>query len=161
MPSSAATAPARPLGPCITWQCRRTVDICDRLRADGAEPIIVEKTGLTIDPLFSATKARWLLEQIPDGVARASNGELCIGTVDSWVVWNLTGGAVHVCDATNASRTQLCDVKAGAWDDQLLEVFGVPLAALPAIRPSSDIAGVTRPHDGIAGDIPIASLISS
>jgi glycerol kinase len=152
-------ATGRPLGPCITWQCRRTVDICDRLRADGAEPIIVEKTGLTIDPLFSATKARWLLEQIPEGVARAANGELCIGTVDSWVVWNLTGGAVHVCDATNASRTQLCDVKAGAWDDQLLEVFGVPLAALPAIRPSSDIAGVTRPHDGIAGEIPIASLI--
>lgn len=152
-------ATGRPLGPCITWQCRRTVDICDRLRADGAEAVIAEKTGLTIDPLFSATKARWLLDHIDDGLARATNGDLCVGTVDSWIVWNLTGGVMHVCDATNASRTQLCDVHAAAWDDRLLDMFGVPRAALPAIRPSSEVVGVTRSLDGIAGDIPIASLV--
>jgi glycerol kinase len=152
-------ASGRPLGPCITWQCRRTVEMCDRLRAGGAEPGIVEKTGLAIDPLFSATKARWLLGHIDRGVERAANGELCAGTVDSWIVWNLTGGAAHVCDATNASRTQLCDVKAGAWDDRLLETFGVPRAALPAIRPSSGIVGATCRLDGIAADVPVAALI--
>jgi glycerol kinase len=152
-------ATGRPLGPCITWQCRRTADLCDRLRADGVEQTIVEKTGLAVDPLFSATKARWLLDRIPDGRARAANGDLCIGTVDSWIVWNLTGGVAHVCDATNASRTQLCDVNAAAWDDRLLDIFGVPRAALPSIRPSSGVVGIARALEGVASDIPIASLI--
>ena len=152
-------ATGRPAGPCITWQCRRTGEICDRLRADGVEAIVAGKTGLAIDPLFSATKARWLLEAIPDGAVRAANGELCIGTVDSWIVWSLTGGAAHVCDATNASRTQLCDLTSGAWDAQLLDIFGVPGRALPEIRPSSGVVGVTQKSDGVPGNVPIASLI--
>jgi glycerol kinase len=109
--------------------------------------------------LFSATKARWLLESIPNGQARASAGELCLGTVDSWVAWTLSGGAAHVCDATNASRTQLCDLATGAWDEELLGLFGVPRAALPEIRPSSGIAAVTSGTDGIPAGVPIASLI--
>ena len=152
-------ATGRLQGPCITWQCRRTSGMCDRLRADGVGAVVAEKTGLAIDPLFSATKARWLLDHTKDGLARAADGALCIGTVDSWIVWNLTGGAVHACDATNASRTQLCDLTAASWDDQLLEVFGVPRAALPMIRPSSDVVGVTRGVDGLAAGIPIAALI--
>lgn len=152
-------ATGRPAGPCITWQCRRTAEICDRLRAGGVETMVTQKTGLPIDPLFSATKVRWLLDTIPDGAARASNGELCIGTVDSWIAWNLTGGAAHVCDATNASRTQLCDLTSGEWDDELLDAFGVPRRALPEIRPSSGVVGVTRGADGIPDGVPIAALI--
>jgi glycerol kinase len=152
-------ATGRPLGPCITWQCRRTAEICERLRADGAEPIVVRKTGLTLDPLFSATKVRWLLNEIPRGDARAARGELCAGTVDSWVVWNLSGGSVHACDATNASRTLLCDLATRAWDDELLALFGIPREVLPSIRPSSGIVGTTRPTQGLPGDVPIASLI--
>jgi glycerol kinase len=152
-------ATGRPAGPCISWQCRRTVEMCERLRADGVEPLVARKTGLTLDPLFSATKARWLLESIPNGQARASAGELCLGTVDSWVAWTLNGGAAHVCDATNASRTQLCDLATGAWDEELLGLFGVPRAALPEIRPSSGIAAVTSGTDGIPAGVPIASLI--
>ena len=148
----------RPAGPCITWQCRRTTEICDRLRAGGVEPLVVRKTGLALDPLFSATKARWLLEKIPDGQERAAAGELCLGTVDSWIVWNLTGRAAHVCDATNASRTQLCDLASAAWDKELLEIFGLPPEALPAIRPSCGVVGTTT-ASGLPGDVPIASLI--
>ena len=151
-------ATGRPAGPCITWQCRRTAEICDRLRTEGVEPLIAEKTGLALDPLFSATKARWLLDAIPHGQARAADGDLCIGTVDSWIVWNLSGGAAHVCDATNASRTQLCDLATGTWDERLLEVFGIPRAALPEIRASSGVAAVTSAA-GLPEGIPIASLI--
>jgi glycerol kinase len=152
-------ATGRPTGPCVTWQCRRTADLCDRLRAGGAAAIVERKTGLTIDPLFSATKARWLLDRVPNGSARAEAGELCVGTVDSWVVWNLTGGSVHACDASNASRTQLCDLQSRAWDDELLALFGIPRAALPVIRPSSGVAGSTRGVPGIPDGVPIAALI--
>jgi glycerol kinase len=152
-------ATGRPLGPCITWQCRRTAEMCDSLRARGIEPLVVERTGLTIDPLFSATKARWLLDSVDDGLARAAAGDVCIGTVDSWIVWKLTGGAAHVCDATNASRTQLCNLATGAWDDRLLDAFGIPRAALPGIHPSSEVVGVTRGIDGMDDGIPIASMI--
>jgi glycerol kinase len=152
-------ATGRPAGPCVTWQCRRTADICDRLRAEGAGPIVEDRTGLTLDPLFSATKARWLLDHIPDGPARAAGGELCIGTIDSWVVWNLTGGRVHACDATNASRTGLCNLDARAWDDELLAIFGIPRQALPSIHASSGIVGATRGVPAVPDDTPIASLI--
>jgi glycerol kinase len=147
-----------PVGPCVVWQCRRTSAMCDRLRADGAEPLIARKTGLTIDPLFSATKARWLLDQIDDGHARAAAGDLCIGTIDSWVLWNLTNGAVHACDSTNASRTQLCDLASGDWDTELLALFGIPRVALPEIRPSSSVFGTTARVGALAAGIPIAAL---
>jgi glycerol kinase len=149
----------RPIGPCVIWQCRRTAPLCADLRAQGLEPLVQRKTGLAIDPLFSATKARWLLDHTPDGHARAANGDLCVGTVDSWLLWNLTGGAVHACDVSNAARTQLLNLQTAAWDPELLEVFGIPAAALPRVGPSSGIFGVTVPAGELPGGVPVASLI--
>jgi glycerol kinase len=148
-----------PVGPCIVWQCRRTTPACECLSSSGLEPKIRAKTGLPIDPLFSATKARWLLDHTPDGHARAASGDLCLGTMDSWLLWQLTGGAVHACDVSNASRTQLLDIGRGAWDAELLDVFGIPLAALPRVVPSSGVAGRTAATGALAAGIPIASLI--
>jgi glycerol kinase len=149
----------RPIGPCVVWQCRRTAPLCADLRARGLEPLVQQKTGLTIDPLFSATKARWLLDHVPDGHARAANGDLCVGTVDSWLLWNLTGGAVHACDVSNAARTQLFSLERATWDEELLEVFGIPAAALPRVGPSTGIFGVTVPAGELPGGVPVASLI--
>lgn len=148
-----------PVGPVVVWQCRRTAPACEQLRRDGHAAMIAARTGLAIDPLFSATKARWLIEQVPDGLARARAGDLCLGTIDSWVVWNLTGGRAHVCDATNASRTQLFSLATGTWDPDLLELFGVPAAILPDIRPSSGLVGHTDATDRLAAGIPVAALI--
>lgn len=148
----------RPLGPCITWQCRRSADFCQTLVGRGLEPFLRSRTGLTIDPLFSAGKARWLLDHTPRGRQRAAAGELCIGTVDSWVLWNLTNGAVHATDMTNAARTQLFNLHTLAWDDELLELFGVPRAALPEVRPSSALYGETA-APGLPAGVPIAALI--
>ena len=149
----------RPIGPCIVWQCRRTSAFCDDLRGRGLQQTIERRTGLTIDPLFSASKIRWLLDSVPDGRARAAAGELCAGTVDSWMLWNLTAGAVHACDATNASRTQLYSLQLGGWDDELLEIFGVPRRMLPEIRPSSGRFGVTTRVRSLPDGLPVASLI--
>jgi glycerol kinase len=148
-----------PVGPCVIWQCRRTADFCSELRQRGFETRISELTGLTIDPLFSASKARWLLNNTVDGYSRAEQGELCIGTVDSWLLWNLTGGKIHACDVSNASRTQLLNLHTAEWDPELLELFDVPLAALPNVKPSSCIYGETIPQGAIPGGIPVASLI--
>jgi glycerol kinase len=148
-----------PVGPCITWQCRRTAPLCAELRHRGLEPRIRATSGLPIDPLFSASKARWLLDHTPDGHRRAADGELCIGTVDSWLLWNLSGGAAHMCDGSNASRTQLLNLHTVSWDAYLLDAFGVPAAALPHIRPSSGIAGYTADEGPLAAGVPIASLI--
>ena len=152
-------ASGRPLGPVIVWQCRRTADFCADLRARGLAPFLAERTGLAIDPLFSAGKMRWLLDHIPDGHARAARGELCLGTMDSWVLWNLTGGAVHACDLTNASRTQLLDIHTRAWSDELLELFGVPRAALPDVRPSSADFGTSVALGRLPAGVPVAALI--
>jgi glycerol kinase len=149
----------RPLGPCIVWQCRRTSGFCEELRRRGLQQTIEQKTGLTIDPLFSASKIRWLLDAIPNGQARASAGDLCAGTIDSWVLWNLTGGAVHASDATNASRTQLYGLEQGDWDSDLLEMFSIPRRMLPDIRPSSSRFGTTSRIRSLPGDLPVASLI--
>lgn len=149
----------QPVGPCIVWQCRRTAPFCNELKRQGLEPPIRERTGLTIDPLFSASKVRWLLDHVEHGHKRAVQGELCMGTVDSWVLWNLTGGAVHACDMTNASRTQLLDLRELVWDEELLLIFGIPTVALPEIKPSSAIYGVTAPCGSLPGGVPIASLI--
>lgn len=152
-------ASGRPLGPCITWQCRRTSTFCDELRSRGLQETIERKTGLTIDPLFSASKIRWLLDAIPDGRVRATAGELCAGTVDSWVLWHLTGGVLHACDASNASRTQLYGLDAGTWDDGLLQLFDIPRQLLPEIRPSSGEFGTTRRLDVLPDGLPVAALI--
>jgi glycerol kinase len=149
----------QPIGPCVVWQCQRTAPFCHELRARGLEPLVRKRTGLTIDPMFSASKARWLLDHTADGHRRAERGELCLGTVDSWVLWNLTGGQVHACDMTNASRTQLFDLRRLQWGDELLAVFGVPRAALPEVKPSSFIYGETAPTGRLPGGVPIASLI--
>ena len=142
----------------IVWQDRRTAGICDRLRARKLDRVIRRKTGLVLDAYFSATKVQWILENVKGARGRAKAGELAFGTVDSWLVWNLTGGKVHVTDASNASRTMLFDISRGEWDDELLKLFGVPRSMLPEARSSSEVYGVTKllgtpiPIAGIAGD---------
>jgi glycerol kinase len=148
-----------PAGPCVVWQCRRSAGFCEELRRRGLEPLLRERTGLAIDPLFSASKARWLLDHIPDGQRKAEQGDLCLGTVDSWVLWNLTGGAVHACDATNASRTQLLNLHRLEWDEELLSVFGVPRGALPEVRRSSGVFGESVAAGRLPGGVPVGSLI--
>lgn len=149
----------KPLGPCISWQCRRTAPACDALRNAGYDTLVRERTGLAIDPLFSASKARWLLDRVTDAEARVQRGDLCIGTVDSWLTWNLTAGDVFATDLTNASRTQLLDIDRGCWDEGLLDIFRVPNNALPTLRGSSAQIGATRGALPIADGVPIAALI--
>jgi glycerol kinase len=151
-------ATGEPICNAIVWQDRRTANICDRLRARKLDRMIRRKTGLVIDAYFSATKVQWILENVKGARVRAKAGELAFGTVDSWLVWNLTGGKVHVTDASNASRTMLYDISKGDWDDELLKLFGVPRSMLPEVRSSSEVYGVTNllgtpiPIAGIAGD---------
>lgn len=149
----------QPLGPCIVWQCRRTAPQCAALRERGLQDLIASRTGLTIDPLFSATKARWLIDNVPGARERAASGDLCIGTVDSWILWNLTGGAVHATDTSNASRTQLFNLRSGSWDPELLDLFGIPAGTLPRLGSSSGVRGRTTEIERLSGGIPIASLI--
>ncbi|MCV0384937.1 MAG: glycerol kinase GlpK [Nitrobacter sp.] len=144
----------------IVWQDRRTADICARLKAGGHEPAISAKTGLIIDPYFSGTKVAWILDSVPGARARALRGELLFGTVDSYLLWRLTGGKVHATDATNASRTLLFNIHTGQWDDELLDVLQVPCAMLPEVKDSSahfgdsapELFGAPIPIRGIAGD---------
>ena len=147
-----------PVGPGVSWQCRRTAPFCAELRRNGHEPMLVERTGLAVDPVCSAGKMRWLLEHTPDGCRRAANGEIALGTVDSWLLWNLTGGAAHACDLTNASRTQLLNLHRLSWDSELLALFGIPEAALPALGESSHIYGETALCGAIPAGIPIGAL---
>jgi len=151
-------ATGEPIANAIVWQDRRTAGICDRLKARKLDRVIRRKTGLVVDAYFSGTKVQWLLENVKGAKARARAGELAFGTVDSWLVWNLTGGRVHVTDASNASRTMLFDIGKGAWDDELLKIFGVPRSMLPQVCSSSEVYGETNllgapiPIAGIAGD---------
>ena len=148
-------ATSRPIAHAIVWQDRRTAAFCDALKRDGHAPLIQRKTGLVVDAYFSASKLRWLLDHVPGARARAEAGELAFGTIDSWLMWKLTGGAAHVTDASNASRTMLFNIHAGDWDEELLQLFAVPRAILPAVRGSSEIYGeATGPLAGI----PIAGL---
>ena len=149
----------QPVGPCVVWQCRRSAPFCNQLKTQGLEPLLRERTGLQVDPMFSASKIRWILEHAEDGFRRAERGELCVGNIDAWVLWNLAGGAVHATDLTNASRTQLLNLHTLAWDDDVLDIFGIPAAALPEIKSSSAVYGETVPIDDLPGGIPIASMI--
>jgi glycerol kinase len=149
----------QPLGPAVGWQCQRGAALCAELRARGVGAAVRARTGLTLDPMFSASKARWLLDQLPDGAARAAAGEICLGTMDAWVLWNLSGGATHACDWTNASRTQLFNLHTLAWDSELLDLYGLPLAMLPQARPSSAVQGVSVPCGLLPGGVPVTSLI--
>jgi len=151
-------ATGEPLCNAIVWQDRRTAGICDRLRARGLDRVIRRKTGLVIDAYFSATKVQWILQNVKGARARARAGELAFGTVDSWLIWNLTNGSVHVTDPSNASRTMLFDIGKGDWDDELLKIFAIPRSMLPTVRSSSEVYGETvllgasLPIAGIAGD---------
>src|SRR5262249_2205885 len=147
-------ASGKPLHNAIVWQDRRTADICGTLKDRGLEPRIIDRTGLVIDPYFSATKLKWLLELIPDARARAERGELVFGTIDSWLIFRLTAGRVHATDATNASRTMLCNLRSLSWDEELLSLFEIPRALLPEIRDSAGDFGETRP-DVLGASIPI------
>ncbi len=149
----------QPVGPCVVWQCRRSAPFCNQLKLQGHESFLRERTGLQVDPMFSASKFHWILEQTEDGFRRAEQGELCAGNMDAWVLWNLTGGAVHATDLTNASRTQLLNLHTLGWDDEALNAFGLPAVALPVIKPSSAIYGETVPLDNLPGGIPIAAMI--
>ena len=148
----------RPIYNALVWQCRRTAALCDELKAEGWSDYIRETTGLVIDAYFSATKISWILDHVPGARERAQKGELLFGTVDSWLVWKLTGGAVHVTDYTNASRTMLYNIRELKWDDKLLERLQIPKCMLPEVRNSSEIygyvqsEGVQVPIAGIAGD---------
>jgi glycerol kinase len=148
----------QPICNAIVWQDRRTAPICDRLRQRKLAPLIRRKTGLVIDAYFSGTKLQWILQNVPGAKAKAKAGHLAFGTVDSWLVWNLTGGKRHVTDASNASRTMLFNLKTGDWDDELLALFGVPRSMLPEVRSSSEVYGDAEifsgkiPIAGIAGD---------
>jgi len=148
----------RPVARAIVWQDRRTSDRCAELKRSGAERAIRRKTGLVVDPYFSATKVEWFLMNIQGLAARAKRGEIAFGNIDSWVLWKLTGGAVHATEPTNASRTMLFDLRARRWDDDLLERFGVPRAMLPDVRPSSGEFGRTRNVPGLPDGIPIAGI---
>lgn len=150
----------KPLCPAIVWQCRRTEDICAELRqSKDTEDFVLEKTGLPIDPYFSATKIAWMLDAIDGGRTLAEQGKILVGTVDSWLVWNLTGGAMHITDATNAARTQLMDIHSLSWSDALAQIFEVPLRCLPTIVPSGERQGTTSQVQGVPNDIPILAIM--
>jgi len=149
----------RPVYNAIVWQDRRTSDFCDSLKTEGTDRRILEKTGLIVDAYFSATKVRWILENVKDARQLAEKGELAFGTVDSWLVWNLTQGKLHLTDVSNASRTMLYNIHTLEWDKELLKIFSIPESMLPEVRSSSDVYGHTVgqfspeiPIAGIAGD---------
>ena len=149
-----------PVYPAIVWQDRRTAAYCDQLKSEGHEHVIRQKTGLVVDAYFSATKIRWILNEVPGARQRAEAGKLLFGTVDSWLLWNLTGGNVHATDVTNASRTMVYNIQTLEWDRELLELFSIPFSMLPEVRSSSEVYGETAgkilaakiPVSGIAGD---------
>ncbi len=136
-------ATSQPIYNAIVWQDRRTADFCERLKAEGQESLFQSKTGLVIDAYFSGTKLRWLLDNVPEARAKAERGELAFGTVDSWLAWKLSGGALHITDASNACRTMLYNIHTGQWDDELLDLLDIPQSLLPEVRDSSEVYGRT------------------
>lgn len=146
----------KPIGNAIVWQDRRTTEYCQKLKNQGLEPLFTQKTGLVLDPYFSGTKLHWLLQQVPGALERAKRGELAFGTVDTWLVWKLSDGKLHITDATNASRTLMYNIHTGDWDDELLNILNVPREVLPEVRNSSEIYGYTE-HFGVP--IPICGMI--
>lgn len=143
-----------PLGPVITWQCRRTAQVCDELKSAGHEPDVIAKTGLPLDPMFPPTKAAWLVENFGKDAV-----DICIGTVDSWLIWRLSGGRVHATDRSNAARTQLFNLADGLWDAELCALFGINIGSLPSVSDSSHIFGETCSTGVIPDGVPIASAI--
>ncbi|MCD1625549.1 glycerol kinase GlpK [Seohaeicola saemankumensis] len=156
----------QPIHRAIVWQDRRTADLCAELRAQGVEPLIAAQTGLLLDPYFSGTKLKWLLDHVEGARARAVRGELAFGTVDSWLIWNLTGGKVHATDATNAARTLLYDIRRGCWSAEICDILGIPMQMLPEVRDCAadfgmttpDLLGQPVPILGVAGDQQAAGI---
>ncbi|EGU47776.1 glycerol kinase [Vibrio ichthyoenteri ATCC 700023] len=148
----------KPVYNAIVWQCRRTTSVCDKLTASGAQITVKNKTGLVLDPYFSATKIQWILDNVEGAREQADKGELLFGTIDSWLIWNMTEGRVHATDYTNASRTMLFNIDDRVWDEELLTLFGVPKSMLPEVRSSAahygeaNIGGYSIPIFGVAGD---------
>ncbi len=151
----------KPIYNAIVWQCRRTAEICEQLKRDGMEEYIRKATGLVVDPYFSGTKVKWILDHVEGSRERAKRGELLFGTVDTWLIWKMTQGRVHVTDYTNASRTMLFNIHDLDWDDKMLDALDIPRAMLPEVRKSSEVYGQTNiggkggtriPIAGIAGD---------
>lgn len=147
-----------PICNAIVWQDRRTSDLCERLIADGCEGMVVERTGLLIDSYFSATKIRWMLDNVPEARRRADKGELAFGTVDSYLLWRLTRGAVHATDATNASRTLLFNIHNGDWDDELLRLFDVPRSLLPQVRDTAGQFGIVA-AEHLGRELPVLAVV--
>jgi glycerol kinase len=149
-------ATGKPVYNAIVWQDRRTAAFCDELKAKGMSGAIQQKTGLIIDAYFSATKLKWILDNVPGARDKANKGALAFGTVDTWLIWKLTAGKLHITDVSNASRTMLLDIHTCQWDDELLKIFDIPRSILPEVKPSSELYGVTEhgeiPIAGIAGD---------
>ncbi|MDG2774598.1 glycerol kinase GlpK, partial [Vibrio parahaemolyticus] len=146
----------RPIYNAIVWQCRRTADICEELKSKGYEDLVREKTGLVIDAYFSGTKIKWILDNVEGAREKAERGDLLFGTMDTWLIWNLTRGKVHVTDYTNASRTMIYNINTLEWDDELLEILNIPKSMLPDVRPSSEIYGTTDERTFGGANIPIA-----
>ncbi len=147
-----------PVHPAIVWQSRQNAPVCERLRREGHEPGVRKKTGLLFDAYFSGTKIAWIFERHPELAAEARGGDILFGTVDSWLIWKLTGGTVHATDPTNASRTLLYDIHDRRWDEDLCALMGVPACMLPEVKPSSGRYGLTKPVDGIPGGIPLSGV---
>lgn len=145
-----------PIYNAIVWQSRQTADICEELKAKGYNDLFKEKTGLLIDAYFSGTKVKWILDNVEGAREKAEKGNLLFGTIDTWLIWKLTGGKVHITDYTNASRTLMYNIHQLKWDDELLEIFGVPASMLPEVRPSSEIYGKTDSIQFFGQEVPIA-----
>ncbi|WP_158782884.1 FGGY family carbohydrate kinase [Pantoea sp. BAV 3049] len=152
-------ATGQPVAPALTWQCSRSAAFCEQLRRDQQDELIRSVTGLPIAPLFSGSKMRWLLDNTANGIERAVNGEICLGTIDAWLLWHFTGGKQFRCDTSNAARTQLLNLQTGDWDEAMLALFGIPRVALPEIRPSSGLFGTTRGLSGIPDGLPVMAMI--
>jgi len=153
----------KPVQRAVVWQSRQSAAVCESLRAQGHEPLFRERTGLVMDPYFSGTKIRWILDQDPELQRRAERGELAFGTIDSWLLWNLTGGtsaagAVHLTEPTNASRTLLYNINEHRWDPELCELLNIPASMLPTVQASSGVFGQTVSHDGLPEGVPIAGM---
>ncbi len=148
-----------PIYNAIVWQCRRTSEMCSQLKEQGVEEKIRQKTGLLLDPYFSATKVKWILDHVEGARAKAEKGQLLLGTIDSWLVWKLTHGKAHVTDYTNASRTLLFNIRTLQWDSELLEIFGIPRCMLPEIKSSNDMVGYTDTEELPDIELPISGII--
>lgn len=148
----------QPIYNAIVWQSRQTAEICDKLKADGFDEMVREKTGLLIDAYFAGTKVRWILDHVEGAQEKAEAGDLLFGTIDTWLIWNLTGGKVHVTDYTNASRTLMYDIFERKWDDELLKMLNVPRAMLPEVKSSSEVYGTTQAKHFFGREVPIAGI---